>query len=240
MSMTSVSIAAIRAQRALWPRQDFEHERVALFADLYREQGPGALPPIVLVADTDQTFLLADGWHRARAALVVGLDQIPAEVAEPSDKPIGEVAYELALRNSTKSSRPLKRTELHAAIRRLAELHPDWSQHVVGKFVGVAHTTVGRVLARETASREGATEADGDQYIAMVSAQDLASRLFRGLEKLYEARGLGLIDAIVGDRTAERLAGTLRDSFGDDALDHAIRYRSWITGAIENLRNSPN
>jgi len=233
---TSVPTSALRGDKALWPRQDLDHERVALFADLYQEQGPGALPPIIVLPGADDTYILADGWHRTRAALAAGLEALPAEVVELTDQPIGEAVYELAVRHSVKSSRPLKRQELQAAILRLAALHPDWSQHVIGKFVGVSHTTVGRVISRNEGSSERTEPSDGDGYIAAASAQELASRLFRGIEKVYEARGLGLIDSVVGDRTAERLAGVIRESFGDDALVRAQRYRTWIDGAIKLLR----
>lgn len=236
MTTTSLPVAALRGDKALWPRQDLDHERVALFADLYQEQGPGALPPIIVLRGADDTYILADGWHRTRAALAAGLQVLPAEVVEPTDRPISETIYELAVRHSVKSSRPLRRQELHAAILRLAEIHPDWSQHVIGKFVGVSHTTVGRVISRHEGSSTRAESSDGDEYAAAASAEELAARLFRGIEKVYEARGLGLIDSVVGDRTAERLAGVIRESFGDDALARAQRYRAWIDGAIKLLR----
>jgi hypothetical protein len=156
-------------------------------------------------------------------------------VAAPEGRAAADFAYDLAVHHSVKSSRPLNRAELHAAILRLATLHAEWSQRDVASFVGVAHTTVGRVLARRLHQANGAS--DGDQYIARVAAEQLALRLFRGMEKVWEARGLGLIDALVGYRTAERLADVLRDSFGDDALDHAQRYRAWIDGAIAKLQS---
>jgi len=236
MTVSSVPIASIHAAKSLWPRSGFDHERVAAFADLYREQGPAALPPVVLVREDDH-YLLADGWHRTRAALVVNLTELPADVEEPTaDVSPADLAYQLAVRHSTKSARPLSRAEVRAAIVRLTELHPDWSQHVVGRFVGVAHSTVGRVLARADAMNDPGTTTPGDEYVAAASAEELATRFFRGIEKIWEARGLGLVDSVVGDRTSERLARVLNDAYGDTALDRAQRYRAWITGAISQLK----
>lgn len=236
MSVSIVPIAAIHADKSLWPRSGLDDQRVAAFADLYHEQGPGALPPIVVVRDDDH-YLLADGWHRTRAALAANLTELPADVADP---PAGEtpadLVYDLAVRHGTKTARPLSRAELRTAIVRIAALHPDWSQHVVGRFVGVAHTTVGRVLARADTAKDPSQATPGDGYIATTSAQELATRLFRGIEQVWEARGLGLVDSLVGDRTAERLAGVLNDAYGDEALDRAQRYRTWITGAIAKLK----
>lgn len=145
-------------------------------------------------------------------------------------------AYEVALEYVVRSAQPLTRKELQGAIRRLSELHPDWSHRQLGAFLSVAHTTVGRVLEREQTAQRAATE--GEAYIASVSAEELASRFFKAIEKVWEARGLGLMDSFLGDRTSERLAAVLTDAYGDDALDRAQRYRTWIDDAIARLRGT--
>lgn len=82
MTPKNVPIKSIRARKDLWPRSDFNPERVALFADKYRAEGPAALPPVVLVPDGHGKYFLADGWHRARAALLLNWQEIPAVIYE--------------------------------------------------------------------------------------------------------------------------------------------------------------
>ncbi len=226
---TSLPISSLVANPDVWPRQSWDEERVALFADLYAADGPDALPPIVVVPRGDK-YLIADGWTRARAAMLVKLAELPAKVVPPPEgaDPV-DVAYCLALESAASSARPLTRSERHAAVVRL--LAATLSDREIAKLVGVAHTTVSRIRKGQNASRE---REPGEEHLAWTAAEDLAARLFRSLEKVYEARGL--TDAFLGDRTAERLAGVLRDAFGDDGIARAQRYRTWIDGAIERLR----
>jgi hypothetical protein len=75
-------------------------------------------------------------------------------------------------------------------------------------------------------------------FVVDAAAIEIAGRLFRALDRVYEARGLGFQDAFLGDRTASRLADALTTAFPDSALERATRYRSWIDGAIKQLRRA--
>ncbi len=58
----------------------------------------------------------------------------------------------------------------------------------------------------------------------------------KALEKVREARGLGVGDFFAGrDRTGERLAEVLTDAFGEAAGERAGRYQGWISDAIAAL-----
>lgn len=68
--------------KPVWPRQRLDQTRVQEFSELYREGGPGALPPILVVKTSTGAYLLADGIHRLCAAYNIGMRSIPAEVID--------------------------------------------------------------------------------------------------------------------------------------------------------------
>ena len=67
-------------------REVLEWEPLDLFRELYREEGPEALPPVVVFHDADDVFWVADGHYRivaARDALSKnGPRVLPADVRE--------------------------------------------------------------------------------------------------------------------------------------------------------------
>lgn len=79
-----VALAEIRFVERAWPRQYLDDERVEDFAALYREQGPGALPPLDLVPYGPGRYLIADGVHRVQAARRSGLTSLPAYLIAPT------------------------------------------------------------------------------------------------------------------------------------------------------------
>jgi hypothetical protein len=84
--------------------------------------------------------------------------------------------------------------------------------------------------------REG-LPAEGEAWPRSLSPETVAKRLFRGFEKAYEGRGLGIADFFSGDRTGERLAAVLEDVYGERALERAQRFQAWIEQAIEVLED---
>lgn len=225
------------AETSLWPRHHIDEQRVSLFADLYEAEGADAMPPIEVVRAPGGELLLADGWHRREAARVAGLAVVPAIViGAGTDEAASVLAYERALETSVRSAQPLTRAERRAAVERLLEAGGR-SDREVARLVGVAHTTVSRARARMGGAmhQDESTEA-GDVYLTEVTARDAARRIFSGFEKVWEARGLGFADAVLGDRTGERLAGVLAEAHGAEALERAKAYRRWIDAAIFKLR----
>ncbi len=234
-----VPLSKLVADRALWPRLELDEERVALFMDLYQAGGPSALPPLELVPRGDGHYFIADGWTRTYAAARLGWKTVEAIIEQlPEGVNPKRFAYELALKTSVATAKPLTRAERRRAIERLLELDPKGSDREIASVVGVAHTTVSRLrkALRQPERTEPGSDEPGERYISLLTAEDLAKRIFGGIEKVWEARGLGIMDALVGDRTAERLAGVLREAFGEEALDRAERYRTWFEGAIAKLK----
>jgi ParB-like nuclease domain len=227
-AFTSVPLAHVRFVTEAWPRQYADPERIEDFATLYREEGVAALPPPELVPDRQGSFLIGDGVHRIEAARQVGFATIPAHLLDvPADRDPVEFTYLHALARSAISSKPLTRAEKQAAIRRLIVGNPDASDREIGRLLGVDHKTVGRI-------RRGASPARPrpDGWVPGPSPATVAKRLFEAFEKAYEARGLGIADFFVGDRTGERLAGVLTDVYGERAAAKAAEFRRWLDLAV--------
>jgi ParB family chromosome partitioning protein len=83
-SEVSVALERVRFVAAAWPRLYLDEERVEDFAALYREHGPGALPPIELVPFGPGRYLIGDGVHRVEAARRAGLTSLPAHIVAPT------------------------------------------------------------------------------------------------------------------------------------------------------------
>lgn len=230
-----VPLAAIRPDTTVWARTGFDEERVALFMSLFEAGGPEALPPILLVP-VDDEYLIGDGWGRTKSAEALRWETIRARVVEPMPGvDAAAFAYELSLKTAATSARPLSRAERQAAIARLIVDGTERTDRQIAELVGVAHTTVGRQRRIALGTGKPGPEAAGEDYLRTVNATDVARRFFKGMEQIYAARGLGIGDAVFGDRTGDRLASLLTNSFGDEALDRAQRYLAWVERALEKL-----
>lgn len=56
---------------------DDSEDRIARYAEVYQQHGPTGMPPVVCVGSTARQIA---GMHRAYAAYVAGLSEIPAYV----------------------------------------------------------------------------------------------------------------------------------------------------------------
>jgi hypothetical protein len=232
----SVPLSEIRFDQRAWPREYLDAERVEDFAALFTEGGPEFFRPIELVPCQPGRFLIADGTHRVEAARKAGLASLPALlVSPPADLDPVEFAYRYALSCSSTSALPLTRAEKRRAVRRLLDANPQASDREIGRLVGVDHKTVGRVR-RGTSPRQSATL----EFPALGAAPEaVAKKLFRAFEKVYEARGLGVADFFVGDRTGERLAAVFDDVYGERALEKTEQFLGWLDSAAKALRKRP-
>jgi ParB-like chromosome segregation protein Spo0J len=107
------------------------------------------LPPVVVVV-TPEGKLLADGFHRVAAAERLGIGEIDARVFEGTR----EDALELSVLENTKNADPLSPEERDDAIRRLKQLHPDWSIRQLAEAMSVSHNTIQRVFKVDEVKRE--------------------------------------------------------------------------------------
>ena len=233
-----IALEHIRLDEDVWPREGFDHDRVDDFAELFRAHGADALPPVVIVSDGAGQYLICDGHHRISALYAIG-----AEVALTltEDPPGGQTpeqhAFEFAVRTAAHAAKPLTRAERNRAVERMLDDHADWSDRKIADLCGVSHQTVGRHRARRSdGPGEDQRSPDSGSAFRRVGELEAAERLIKALEKVREARGLGVSDFLAGrDRTGDRLAGVLVRAVGASALDRAHEYRTWITAAIDAL-----
>jgi ParB-like chromosome segregation protein Spo0J len=223
---TTVSIDQITSERDGWPRAGLDEERVGDFAELYREEGLTALPPLLVIERADD-YLLADGWHRHEALRRLGMAEAIVEVVSAGGRDGVAVAFEIGLRSSATASKPLTRTEKQAAVQRLT-VEGGRTDQEIATLVGVARTTVRRILARGRALHPPEAPLEG-RYPP--TADEIAQRLVRDLGRLWNARGY-----TDRSRLPRNLADALRKQYGDEeALIWARRLAAWTADAVLRL-----
>lgn len=107
------------------------------------------LPPVT-VFDTDEGYVLADGFHRATAAERLGLKEIDVEVRAGTRTDAEEFA---AYANATAALK-LTPEERRVGIRRLHRLHPDWNKTKLAQMMGCSERVVQSVLTARKVRQE--------------------------------------------------------------------------------------
>jgi len=230
----TVALPCVVADPGLWPREGLHQGRVEEFVLLYQDGGLDALPPLDVVPDGEE-LLLGDGWHRHQALTRLGSPTARVRlITEPGDPTA--VAYRHGMLTASTAALPLTRPERRAAVIRLLEDQPELADREIARLAGVSPTTVGahrkRLLEQSDVIGDG--EVAEAACIAATSADELALRLARSLDRIFEARGL--TDYVLGDRTGRRLAKALVELHGaDKALLWARRLKTWSEFATAEL-----
>ena len=107
------------------------------------------LPPVT-VFDTDEGYVLADGFHRATAAERLGLKEIDVEVRAGTRTDALEFA---AYANATAALK-LTPEERRVGIRRLHRLHPNWNKTKLAQMMGCGERVVQSVLTARKVRQE--------------------------------------------------------------------------------------
>ena len=134
--MTKLAIQDIVVDPTIQIRQANHEQTIQRYEDAFDR-----LPPVD-VFKTAEGLLLADGFHRIAAAERLGHAKIEAKV----HKGTREEAAEYAVISNTKNADPLTPEERDDGIRRLRQLHPDWSNRVIAEKMSVSEATVRRVF----------------------------------------------------------------------------------------------
>lgn len=99
------------------------------------------LPPILVQRST---MLVVDGMHRLRAAESRGDAEIEVAYVEGPDDEI----FVRAVRENIAHGLPLSLSDRKAAAARILTVHPEWSDRMVAKIVGLSPKTAGAVRRR--------------------------------------------------------------------------------------------
>src|SRR5215213_5692680 len=138
-----IALSAIELDWDAYPREDIDENRILEFRDLVADpEAAGRLPPIELVPSTEQPgmFRIADGVHRLHAFLDEGRGTIPAIVL-----PAATDVFVHAVKRASISAKPLTRAEKRAAVQRILQDHPDWSNHRIADDLGVSRPFVAQI-----------------------------------------------------------------------------------------------
>lgn len=122
------------------------------------------LPPIT-VWEIKGRWLVADGFHRHAAAVLLGLETIPAEVRKGSMTEALDFVSSVNLFHGL----PLTRSERRRAVEVKMRIHHDWSDRRMAEELGVSRELVAKtrrnlVEAGQVPNLPGRIGADGKTY----------------------------------------------------------------------------
>jgi ParB-like chromosome segregation protein Spo0J len=148
---------------------DFTVER---YADSWER-----LPPITVYKVDDQ-LLVADGFHRHAAAVMLGKRTIRAEIIEGSMTDALDFVASVNLFHGL----PLTRAERRRAVEVKLKLHHDWSDRRMAEELAVSRELVAKIRRQLIESRQipnlpGRVGADGKLYTSAGLPKDAGERL---------------------------------------------------------------
>lgn len=132
--MQQLSLSQIKRDIALSPRDGTDKETAEAYAECFDQ-----LPPIVVFkVDDEAKYLLVDGWHRYRAAEILGREVVEVETKYGTL----EQAKEYALLANLKHGKPLTRKEKQHVIGEFLKLHPKRSNSWIAEDLGCNDKTI--------------------------------------------------------------------------------------------------
>jgi ParB-like chromosome segregation protein Spo0J len=154
---------------------DFTVER---YADSWER-----LPPIT-VFEVDGRLLVADGFHRHAAAVMMGKRTIPAEVRAGTFTEALDFVASVNMFHGL----PLTRAERRRAVEVKLKLHPDWSDRRMAQELAVSRELVIKIRrqlieAHQIPNLPGRVGADGKLYTSAGLPKDKNERLPRDNEQ---------------------------------------------------------
>ncbi len=236
-----LSLEMIDEDALAWPRSEHDAERVLEFMELYRADGPNALPPIFVTKPRfDGKCLLVDGHHRVEAAYRLreqtdtGWESLPAM---RNDAVTAFDAFRQACRLSGATAKPLTRKEKRAAVGRYLRERCGLSDKEIAKEIGVSHTFVWEIRTgkinvdskgNELTNRINVDEQRSEPASEnKLKSEKAAEHLIEGLQSVY-SHGRYLPVNHIGKVVAE--AAIRR--YGTDALKRLADMRQWTNEAV--------
>jgi ParB-like chromosome segregation protein Spo0J len=122
------------------------------------------LPPIT-VYDIDNRWLIADGFHRHAAAVMLGKRTIPVEIRSGTFNDALDYVSSVNLFHGL----PLSRTERRRAVEVKLRLHHDWSDRRTAEELGVSRELVAKIRKQliegfQIPNNPGRVGSDGKLY----------------------------------------------------------------------------
>ena len=114
-----------------------EQQHVSALAQL----APSTLPPVLV---HQRTLRVIDGVHRVHAAVLRGDTTIAAELIDCAEAEV----FIRAVQANASHGLPLSLEDRREAGRRILETHPQWSDRMIAKTVGLSPNTVGAIRRR--------------------------------------------------------------------------------------------
>jgi ParB-like chromosome segregation protein Spo0J len=172
------------------------------------------LPPIT-VYHIDERLLIADGFHRHAAAVMLGKRTIRSEIREGTFTDALDFVASVNLFHGL----PLTRAERRRAVEVKLKLHHDWSDRRMAEELAVSRELVAKIRRQLIESRQipnlpGRVGADGKLYTSAGLPKDASERLPKGEPAPAEdeaaergRRGMGAAAAPVVETRGEAPAG---------------------------------
>lgn len=147
---------------------DFTVER---YADAWER-----MPPVT-VYEVEGKYLLADGFHRHAAAVMLGRKGIQAEVRKGSM----EEALDFVSSVNLFHGLPLSRSERRRAVEVKLRIHPDWSDRRLSEGMGVGRELIAKIRrqlveAGQVPGDVGRIGSDGKTYSAGIPREPRAPK----------------------------------------------------------------
>lgn len=176
--MPRVAIKDIVVDHSIQIRRGNREETIRRYEEAFEK-----LPPVDLFK-TSEGLLLADGFHRVAAGQRLGLRDVSANIHRGTR----EDALEFAVVANAKNADPLSPDERDEGIRRLKNLHPDWTNASIAKAVSVSEVTVRRVFQTDVVEKALLTAPRGGEIAKRRSVlAELAAAPRKVWEPLAEA-----------------------------------------------------
>ena len=138
------------------------------------------MPPVT-VYEVEGQWLLADGFHRHAAAVMIGKRSLPAEVREGSMTDALDFVASVNLFHGL----PLTRSERRRAVEVKLRIHPDWSDRRLAEELAIGRELIGKIRkmlvdSGQITAAVSRVGADGKTYTSAGLPRDPNERLPKG------------------------------------------------------------
>ncbi len=175
MNIRELPIDDLILEPNLYLRDRLDDYTVERYADSWNR-----LPPVT-VYEVDGRWLLADGWHRHAAAVMLGKRTIKAEIIK------GTMAEALDFVASVNlfHGLPLSRAERRRAVEVKLRLHADWSDRRLSEELGIGRELIGKIRkaleeSKQISAAVSRVGSDGKTYTSAGLPRDPNERAPKG------------------------------------------------------------